>query len=110
MPQWAQVETLIRELGAVRAAAFGCQASAAAYAAIERAISEATDAVVDTLNAPQDPQRIGRAHEAIEVAADVLAALDEELGRSLRVRARGAELVGRARELVEQARKAQPAE
>jgi len=106
MPQeWAHVETLIRELGSVRAAALGCRASAVAHAAIEQAISEATDAVVDTLNAPQDSRLLGRAQDAIQVAADVLAALDEELVRSLRMRARGVELAGRARELVEQARK-----
>ena len=103
---WEAVDTLIRELGAVRAAAFRARASEAAYAAIEQAISEATRAVVASLDAPRDGQIIAAAHEAIGVAADVIAALDEEMMRSLRVRASGTELRGRARELVEQARKA----
>src|SRR5438093_1335150 len=101
---WAEVETLIRDLGAVRAAGFAARASEGAYAAIERAIGEATDAVVDTLGAPQDPLLIARAHDAIEVVADVLATLDDELVRSLRIRARGATLRRRAQELILQAR------
>lgn len=100
---WTAVETLIRELGAVRSAVFAARASATAHTAIEQAIREATEAVVDTLDAPRDPQVIARVHEAIEVVADVLATLDDELVQSLRVRARGAELRARARQLVEQA-------
>ena len=106
-PEWAAVETLMRDLGEVRAAAFGVRASHAAYAAIERAISEATEAVVDTLDAPHDERIIARAHEAIEVVADVLASVDGELVRSLRIRVRGAELRARARELIEQAQRTQ---
>jgi hypothetical protein len=102
--QWAAVETLIRDLGGVRAAAFGMHASQAASAAVEQAIREATEAVADTLDAPADPAVIARAHEAIEVVADVLATFDHELVRSLRVRARGAELRSRAKELIEKSR------
>jgi len=103
---WASVDVLIRELGAVRAASYGTPADAAdgVKAAIAKAISEATDAVCLCLNAPQDAGGITRAHDAIEVAADVLAALDTQLERSLRIRARSSELRGRAKELVEQAR------
>lgn len=102
--EWAEIDSLIRELGAVRAAGFAARASHGAYAAIEQAISEATEAVVDTLSAPQDGQLLARAHEAIEVVADILATVDDELVRSLRVRARGATLRSRARELIAQAR------
>ena len=105
--EWAQVDTLIRELGSVRAATFACHVPTACHAIIEQALAEATAAVVHTLNTPQDAKAIGRAHEAIEVVADVLATLDDELVRSLQVRACGAELRQRARELVEQAKKAQ---
>ena len=103
----AEVEGLIRELGAVRSAAFAARASAAAYHAIEQAMAEATDAVVAVLDAPRDGPAIARARDAIEVVADVIGTLDDQLVRSLRVRARGAELRQRARELLEQAKKAQ---
>lgn len=73
MPEWAAVETLIRDLGAVRSAAFVTQADGVAYTAIETAIAEATEAVVAALDAPRDRQRIARAHDAIDVVADDLA-------------------------------------
>jgi hypothetical protein len=100
--EWAEVDTLIRELGAVRSAADAARASATAKAAIDQALAEATEAVVDTLDAPGDAQVIARAHDAIEVVADVMATLDEDLVRSLRVRARGATLRRRAQELIAQ--------
>lgn len=103
--EWAQVETLIGELGSVRTAAYACRVSAAGYATVEQAIAEATDALVDTLNAPSDPKLMARAHESIEVAAEVLVTLDGELVKTRHLRARSAELRVRARELVEQARK-----
>jgi hypothetical protein len=106
MPEWAAVETLIRDLGAVRSAAFVSRADGVAYAAIETAIAEATDAVIAVLGAPRDQQGIARAHEAIDVVAHVLANLDREVVRSLGIRVRAAELTGRAKELVEQARRA----
>lgn len=105
MPEWAAVETLIRELGAVRSAAFVTRADGAAYTAIETAIAEATEAVVAVLGAPRDRQRIARAHDAIDVVADVLASVDQEVVRSLGIRARAAELRGRAKELAEEARR-----
>lgn len=101
--EWADVDTLIRELGAVRAAADAARASETARAAIEQALAEATEAVAGTLDAPGDAQAIARAHDAIEVVADVMATLDEDLVRSLRVRARGATLRRRAQELIERA-------
>jgi hypothetical protein len=105
------VDVLIRELGAVRTASYGAEADAsgAIRAAIELAISEATDAVCGCLNAPNDEDGISRAHEAVSVAVDVLAALDNQFQQSLAVRAQGAELRGRARELVKQARAARRA-
>jgi ABC-type transporter MlaC component len=83
LPEWADVESLIGELGAVRAASLTAHLSAAAATAIEDAIREATDAVVATLDAPREPRAISRARDAIEVAQDVMAALDVEiLGRT----------------------------
>jgi len=103
--EWAAVDVLIHELGAVRAAAFAVHGSEAASAAIEQAIHEATEAVVVTLDTPSDVRMVARAHEAIEVVADVLATLDDELVRSLRIRARGTRLRARAMELLDQARR-----
>jgi hypothetical protein len=103
---WADVETLMRELGSVRAAAHVLRAADAAKAAIEQAIGEATTAVLYVLDDPQDTARIARAHDAIEVVAEVIASLDEEVARSVRVRARGAVLRRRAVELIQQVRKA----
>jgi hypothetical protein len=109
MPQeWADVENLMCELGAVRAASFTAHLSSAAAAAIEEAIREATDAVVATLDAPREPRAISRAREAIEVAQDVMAALDVEIQRSHRARAHAVELCGRAKELVERAHERNP--
>ena len=75
--EWAAVETLIRDLGAVRSAAFAARADSVACRAIETAMAEATDAVVAVLDAPRDAEVIARAHEAIEAAADVLATFDK---------------------------------
>ena len=106
MPEWAAVETLIRDLGAVRSAAFVARADTVAYSAIETAIAEATDAVVAVLGAPRDRQGIAHAHDAIDVVADVLASLDREVARSLGLRRQAVELTGRAKQLVEQVRRA----
>ena len=102
--QWAEVDRLIDELGAVRSASFAARGEDAVKKVIDQALAEATSAVLLSLDAPQDSEANDRAHQAIEVAARVIATLDEELGRSLRVRDRGAELISRAVNLVAQAR------
>ena len=99
---WADVDTLIHDLGAVRAASFATRGGNAVRAVIDNALAEATDAVLLSFDAPQDRRVIARAHEAIEAAFDVIATLDEELVRSLRDR--GAELISRAVDLVAQAK------
>jgi hypothetical protein len=107
MPQETQVlDTLINELGSVRSASFAAHASGPVKDAIDQAIGEATQALVDTLNTPFDEPRLTRARNAIDVAEDVIAALCEEMMRSERVRRRAADLQGRAREIVERARTA----
>jgi hypothetical protein len=102
--QWADVDILIHELGALRRASFATRGENDVKAAIDQALLEATDAVLLSCDAPQDPRVIARAHEAIEAAAQVIATLDDELVRSLRVRSRGAELISRAVDLVAQAK------
>jgi len=103
-PETLAIDALIHDLGAVRAASFAAHASGAALNAIDQAIREATQALVDTLSTPSDEPALARARGAIEVAEDVIGALCEEMLRSERVRLRASALHGRARELVEQAR------
>jgi hypothetical protein len=79
--QWADVDTLIHELGALRAASFATGGQEPIKAAIDKALEEATSAVLLTFDAPQDRRVIASAHEAIESAAKVIATLDEELVR-----------------------------
>jgi hypothetical protein len=98
------LDALINDLGSVRAASFAAHASGAVKDAIDQAISEATQTLVDVLNTPFDGPGLTRARAAIEVAEDVIGALCEEMLRSERVRLRGAALQGRAQELVERAR------
>jgi hypothetical protein len=100
------LDALIHDLGAVGAASFAAHASGAVRDAIDQAIREATQALVDTLNTPFDEPTLARARGAIEIAEDVIGALCEEMVRSERVRLRAQVLQGRARELVEQARAA----
>ena len=107
MPQETlALDRLINDLGSVRAASFAAHASGPVRDAIDQAIREATQALVDTLNNPFDEPGLTRARNAIEVAEDVIAALCEEMMRSERVRRRAVELQGRAREIVERARTA----
>ncbi len=103
---WSEVDALIRELGAVRAASDAARASAAAKAAIEHAIGEATQAVVEVLGGPLDAEAIGQARTAIEVAGAVVAAVDAEVARSRELRAAGAALSARARELLDRCQRA----
>jgi hypothetical protein len=100
------VDALINDLGAVRAASFAAHASGAARDAIDQAIREATEALVDLMSIPFDEPALARARGAIEVAESVIGALCEEMLRSERVRMRASALHGRAQQLVEQARAA----
>jgi hypothetical protein len=102
--EWADVDTLIHELGALRAASFAIRGEEAAKVAIETALADATSAVLLSFDAPQDTAVVTRAHEAIEAAARIIATLDSELVRSLRVRDQGAELISRAVDLVARAK------
>ncbi|HET6899958.1 MAG TPA: hypothetical protein VFK70_16510 [Vicinamibacteria bacterium] len=102
--QTLALDTLISDLGSVRSASYAAHASGAVRDAIDQAIEEATQALVDTLNTPFDEPRLTRARHAIEVAEDVIAALCEEMMRSERVRRRATDLQGRAREIVDRAR------
>jgi hypothetical protein len=104
--EWAAVDDLMRELGSVRQAASLIHAESAVEAALGRAIEEAAEAVNHTIDAPRNPARLMAARDAIGVAEEVILALDREIGRSLRVRARAQALCDRAASLIDQATQA----
>jgi hypothetical protein len=107
MPQseWAAVDVLIRDLGAIVAAATYVRGEVA-RAAAEQAIREASVAVNETISDPRSVKLLAAARTAIQTAQDVIVALDEQVARSHALAQRSAALRGRAFELVEQARKA----
>jgi hypothetical protein len=102
--EWAEVDVLIRELGAAVAAATYVRGSIS-KALADQAIFEASEAVNRTISDPRSLQLLGVARDAIQTAQDVIAALDEEVARSHFLSRSSTELRGRARDLVEQARK-----
>ena len=99
--EWAAVDDLMRELGSIRQAAAGAEVSAHMTSVIERAITDAAEAVELTIDAPTNPAKLMRARDALGVAEEVILALDAEVGRSLRVRVRAANLRARAAALIE---------
>jgi len=103
--EWAEVDVLIRELGAAVAAATYVRGSMS-KAAADQAIREASEAVNRTISDPRSLQLLDVARNAIQTAQDVIAALDEEVARSHFLSRRNADLRGRALDLVEQVRKA----
>jgi hypothetical protein len=104
---WAAVEDLMRDLGAVRRAADSLRADDAARLALERAITEAAEAVDRTINAPKNDERLSNARRAIGVAMEVVLALDKEIGRSLRIRSRAEALSAHAAQLIQRANRDQ---
>jgi hypothetical protein len=103
--EWAEVDVLIRDLGAAVAAATYVRGSIS-KATADQAIREASDAVNRTISDPGSRQLLGAARAAIEIAHDVIVALDEEVARAHALSRRSVDLRGRALDLVEQARRA----
>jgi hypothetical protein len=97
---WAEVDTLLRELGGVRAAADVAGASREAKAAIEVAILRAADALDVATTTPRNRERLTVARQEIERARQAIGALAIDLARSARARAQAAQEVGRARTLM----------
>jgi hypothetical protein len=89
---WAEVDTLIRELGAVRVAADAARASATAKAAIERALADAAEAIGLTIDSPRNPATLSQAQQSIASARELVAALTAEIERAQRARGRAAAL------------------
>jgi len=103
---WATVESLIRQLGSVRAAANEARASDLSRAAIDQAISEAAEAVSLTIDEVPGSTAVAAAAEALDVAAEVVAALGSEEVRSRRLIATSSRLRARAAELIRQCQQA----
>jgi outer membrane murein-binding lipoprotein Lpp len=103
--EWAELDVVIRDLGAVVAAATYVRGSIS-KATADQAIREASEAVSRTISDPGGDQLLGAARAAIEIAHDVIEALDEEVARSHALSRRSVDLRGRALDLVEQARRA----
>jgi hypothetical protein len=103
--EWADVDTLIRDLGAAVSAATYVR-GAIERATAEQAIREASIAVNRTISAPRSKPLLEDAREAIQTAQDVILALDAEVARSRAIRTTSLVVRGRALELIEQARKA----
>ncbi len=101
--EWTALDTLIRDLGTLRSAADGVRASATAKAAIETAIREAAQAIDLTIDSPTNRERLAGAREALQVAAEVITALDQEIARSFHLHAKASDLCARARQLIAQA-------
>jgi hypothetical protein len=101
--EWAAVDDLMRELGSIRRAAADVDVSAHMTIVIDRAITDAAEAVELTIDTPTNPAKLMTARDALGVAEEVILALDAEVGRSLRVRARAGHLRARATALIERA-------
>ena len=103
--EWAEVDMLIRDLGAAVAAATYVRGSIS-KATADQAIREASEAVNRAISDPGNVRLLGTARDAIQTAQDVIVALDEEVARSHCLSQGSVDLRGRALDLVEQARKA----
>jgi hypothetical protein len=68
---WDAVEALIRELGALRAAADTSRAVDAASEAVEAAISAAALAIGDTIGAPKNSAALSHARQTIASAREL---------------------------------------
>jgi hypothetical protein len=106
---WMAVDDLIRELGAIRRVAPEVSADKHVMAAVERAITEAAQAIDFTIDGPTNPDRLLAARDALGVAEEMILALNSEFARGLRVRIRSEALRARASALIEEARALTPA-
>ena len=101
--EWTTVDTFVRDLGILRSAAARVRATAAARSVIETAIREAAQAIDLTIDAPMNRERLASAREALQVASEVIVAIDQEIARSFRLRTKASSPCERARQLIAQA-------
>jgi|SRR6266536_238853 len=90
--EWADIETLIRDLGAVCSAATITRPSDEDDVTVKRAIGQATQAVIDTLDSPDNAEGMSNARDAINTARELIARLAAEIDRARRARDRAGEL------------------
>ena len=100
---WATVESLIRQLGSICSAADAASASFASREAIDQAIREATEAVSLTIEDPPKRSAVAHARQALEIAVEVIAALNTEVARARQLTTTSVHLRARSRELIESA-------
>ena len=74
MPEkWADIDALMRRLRAIRAAADDVRAADADRADIERAITEAAQAIDGMIDTPQDAKAIAAARSSLFVVEEMIA-------------------------------------
>ena len=93
---WTQLNELICDLGAVRAAADVAGATGEAKAAIEAAIRSAAEAVDLASFGPVDRKQSTEARRLIKVAREVISGLAVELARGSATRAKASQQIERA--------------
>lgn len=79
---WDGVDSLIRELGAIRAAADSTRAAQTASEAVEAAIAAAALAIGDTIGVPRNSDALSHAHQTIASARELVASLALEIERA----------------------------
>jgi hypothetical protein len=89
---WDGVDSLIRELGAIRAAADTTRAAHAASEAVEAAIAVAALAIGDTIGAPKNSAALSHAHQTIASARALVSTLATEMERARKARLRAFDL------------------
>jgi hypothetical protein len=72
LERWADVDNLMRRLGALRAAADGSRVKPGDRADIEDAISKAAQAVDEIIEAPQDAKGLAAARSAFMTAEELV--------------------------------------
>jgi hypothetical protein len=98
---WTELNELISDLGAARAAADVARASGEAKAAIEAAMRNAAEAVDLASFGGVTRKQTVEARRLIKVAREVIAGLAVELARASAARARASEQIERASMLAE---------
>jgi hypothetical protein len=93
---WTELNELICDLGAARAAADVARASGEAKAGIEAAIRSAAEAVDVASFGPVDRKQTAEARRLIKVARDVIAGVAVELARASAARAKASQEIERA--------------
>lgn len=70
---WADLDALMRQLGALRAAADDARATPHDRAAIEKAITKAAQSIDGMIDTPQDPKSLAAARSALIAAEELVA-------------------------------------